>query len=59
MTKMGPNNASGVVWALGMFYYYLFFMFLYIPTNVFVLFRFYLKHREGEGLDEWQRQNRL
>ena len=46
MTKTGPNDASGVVWALGMFFYYLFFMFIYIPTNV--LFRFYL-HSKSTG----------
>ena len=34
MTKMGPNDARHVIWALGMFLNY-FFRVLYILTNGF------------------------
>ena len=37
MTRTGPNDVSGIIWALGTSFF--FFVFFYILTNDFIAFR--------------------
>ena len=48
VTKTGPNNASAVVWAIGEFFFHLFFFF-WMLTNVYCIFImvYYIYDRKG------------
>ena len=53
MTRTGPNDASGVVWAIGEFYYYFFRVFLYINHFFYIItVVIYQLHDRNDGDDE-------
>lgn len=52
MMKMGPNDVSHVVWALGELY----FMIFYILINVLCYFSSSIYHEEGSGGWYWQKK---
>ena len=54
-TRTGPNDASGVVWALGELF---FLCFLYSKLMNYSIYRFYLRHMRQRG-QQWREQAQM
>ena len=58
-TRTGPNDASHVVWAIGKFFIYIFFLCFFILNKCFILYIGFKLGNIRHGGREWAQTTRL